>query len=482
MSSLRIGHQPRGVGDAKPGEASRVQPVSADDGNFALRLGAAGLAATADVAAQLGLATDDTANGSGKSGKQGDGHAKADDAATALVVEGSLGAAPVELPGVVTQAAATAGSQTAAVIDATSGRGGGAVLGDAGLSHAPAGTAAGAPGNAGAAANIAQPPAGTPAIVGKLPPAGSFTANSPLSVSPPFGPLREAAAAVAAVPDLVTSAVLPPPDTAGTLPGTTATTRSARPAVVTNLASATAVPSLDPSSPSTSVSPTPADQSAGGGVAPAGPGLPAALAIGVAASLPDRPGLGGFTEPDTSARGRFAATAGAAGTDAQVAATFGGPAEAALSAAPATTPASGADPAVATAVPDRFTDQVAGQLVRMVSVGPREMVMRLHPPELGELTLRVAISGRDVTAWFASPQPQVQSAISNALDQLQTNLGAAGYNLNGAWVGADAAGARQQRQDAPAVPVPARPGASGLPPISGGTGSQPRVSGMSIYV
>ena len=80
--------------------------------------------------------------------------------------------------------------------------------------------------------------------------------------------------------------------------------------------------------------------------------------------------------------------------------------------------------------------------------------MRLHPPELGDLTVRVAVSGRDVSAWFTSPQPQVQSAISAAIGQLQTNLGNAGYNLNGAWVGGDASNARQQSTSLPAPPAP----------------------------
>lgn len=108
--------------------------------------------------------------------------------------------------------------------------------------------------------------------------------------------------------------------------------------------------------------------------------------------------------------------------------------------------------------------------------------MRLHPPELGDLTVRVAVSGRDVAAWFASPQPQVQSAISAAMGQLQTNLGNAGYNLNGAWVGADPSGAREQQNSyQPAAPAVRAPLAD-LPALpASGSGRAPS-SGLNVYV
>jgi hypothetical protein len=132
--------------------------------------------------------------------------------------------------------------------------------------------------------------------------------------------------------------------------------------------------------------------------------------------------------------------------------------------------------------PGSVADQVSGQLVRLVSGDSREMVMRLHPPDLGDLTVRVAVSGRDVQAWFESPQPQVQVAISQAIGQLHADLGSAGYSLNGAWVGADASNARRQGM-APPVPLPARDIAE--PPGFGRAGAAaPRssASGLNIYV
>lgn len=107
--------------------------------------------------------------------------------------------------------------------------------------------------------------------------------------------------------------------------------------------------------------------------------------------------------------------------------------------------------------------------------------MRLRPPELGDVTVRVAVTGRDVSAWFASPQPQVQSAISAAIGQLQTSLGDAGYNLSGAWVGGGAANAQQER---PSPPIPAAAAAisasAAVPPMA--AAPRPAASGLNIYV
>jgi flagellar hook-length control protein FliK len=110
------------------------------------------------------------------------------------------------------------------------------------------------------------------------------------------------------------------------------------------------------------------------------------------------------------------------------------------------------------------------------------MVMRLHPPELGDLTIRVTVSGHDVSAWFTSPQPEVQNAISAAIGQLQTDLGTAGYNLNGAWVGADASGAQQQSAQAP-TPLPLRtPSTAASLALPAAVASRPAASGLNIYV
>jgi hypothetical protein len=178
-------------------------------------------------------------------------------------------------------------------------------------------------------------------------------------------------------------------------------------------------------------------------------------------------------------RGRYAPlSATSEAGNVAAATTLGGPGEIAALASPAAAPAIAATPTAAGTI----SDQVAGQLVRLISSGSRDMVMRLHPPELGDLTVRVAVSGRDVSAWFASPQSQVQSAISAALGQLQTNLGDAGYNLSGAWVGADASSAHQQRTNPPAPLPPRIPVTASPVGLSAPTASRPSVSGLNLYV
>jgi flagellar hook-length control protein FliK len=139
----------------------------------------------------------------------------------------------------------------------------------------------------------------------------------------------------------------------------------------------------------------------------------------------DRPG-------DGDARGL---SAGPAAATTAVAATVGGTA-APVAAAPLATPlAAAAAPDSATA---GLADQVASRLVGTLAAGRLEVVLRLHPPELGELNVRLQVSGREVAAWFDSPVPQVQLAVSQGMAQLQASLATAGYNLNGAWIGGDA--------------------------------------------
>ena len=128
-----------------------------------------------------------------------------------------------------------------------------------------------------------------------------------------------------------------------------------------------------------------------------------------------------------------------------------------------------------------MSDQIAEHLVRLASDGSREMVLRLHPAELGDLTIRVAVTGRDVAAWFTSPQPQVQSAISAALGQLQVSLGDAGYNLSGAWVGGDASSAQQQTGDRSAAP-PRATAAMRSRSLSTAAAALPSAGGLNIYV
>jgi flagellar hook-length control protein FliK len=230
-----------------------------------------------------------------------------------------------------------------------------------------------------------------------------------------------------------------------------------------------------------------------------GPSLPTApnsasapVSPTVAASLASaqpltgaNPASTGAGDPGTGAGGegrfRFAPAAAANdGSRATAAAALG---------APGGTPALANTPSLASA-PAAVVDssevptvsaQVSAHVLGMVSGQSREMIMRLHPPELGEVTVRVAVSGRDVSAWFGSPHGQVQTAIAGGIGQLQAELGNAGYNLNGAWVGADASGARQQGANlsSPATSIAA---ATAVDPSGMAAASRPAASGLNIYV
>jgi hypothetical protein len=128
-----------------------------------------------------------------------------------------------------------------------------------------------------------------------------------------------------------------------------------------------------------------------------------------------------------------------------------------------------------------LADQLSYQLTGLITSGGHEVVLRLHPPELGDLTLRILVNGREVSAWFGSPQLQVQQAINQAIGQLQTNLGNAGYSLTGAWVGADAWSPAER--DESSAPPQQRSGGS-QPSLAQSQGSTPlsAASGVSIFV
>jgi flagellar hook-length control protein FliK len=253
----------------------------------------------------------------------------------------------------------------------------------------------------------------------------------------------------------------------------------------------TGAPAPDLMADDTTQGSTPADAAMGlsinlGPVLPAAPNsnlppsVPVALS-GLAQGLPpvaaDQAGAGsGDAAAGGEGRGRFVTVAASENSRATEAAALGTTAE--LPAAP-NAPTAVASPAtiMGASATATVSDQVASHVARLVAGSSREMVLRLHPPELGEVTVHVAVNGRDVSAWFGSPQPQVQTAIADGLGQLQAGLGNAGYNLSGAWVGADASGARQQTGSLSP--------STGAPPVIDtgmSAASRPSASGLNIYV
>jgi hypothetical protein len=468
MSSLRINHQSRTIGETKPGDTSRVEtPV--DGVSFALKLGAAGLGATGDIPAQTGAVSDGATPSA--HGKRGEARGKPDAAAAVLVLEGSLGTSAADLSGSTVATNGTAGAQTGTAADAatvTSMSLPAATARDIGLSNPPSDTAGGdttgrPPPNL---ATVVRPGTGTTPY--PTPTARDLSAPSPpsnaVSVSPNLGQseVPPGLGLIGFSPEL---GPIGPPSNPGQ---SDVSPDFGRIGTSSNLGlTGTSLTATSPSPRPGAIQALPSLLGALSGIVPPVPGGGA--------------GTSSFAGESSDGRGRFTPLVGTPeAVGAGVA--LGGTGEAtAFSAASTAAPTTNSDPTAVVAGPDQVPDQVAGQLVRMVSSGPREIVMRLHPPELGDLTLQVAVSGRDVTAWFETPQPQVQTAISQAIGQLQTDLGNAGYNLNGAWVGSNAAGSGQpQRRNSSPPPGPAHVAVPDTSALSGGAAAP--ASGMSIYV
>lgn len=126
-----------------------------------------------------------------------------------------------------------------------------------------------------------------------------------------------------------------------------------------------------------------------------------------------------------------------------------------------------------------LTNALGTQILSMVAAGRNQVTVHLTPPDLGTLTVHVEVQSRDVSAWFASPQPQVQQAVNDALAQLHGSLSGAGLNLSGAWVGADVSGGGNGRPAATPLPTRRLPTATGrVETVAGGSNS---VEGLSVY-
>jgi flagellar hook-length control protein FliK len=147
-------------------------------------------------------------------------------------------------------------------------------------------------------------------------------------------------------------------------------------------------------------------------------------------------------------------------------------------------PTAGAPVAYAadTAAPHNLAEQFTHQMIQSLETGNHDIVLKLHPPELGDLSVRILVSGRDVSAWFASPQPQIQLAIGQGMAQLHSGLANAGYSLTGAWVGGEA-WTPPGREGKPPMPHQPR-GLAATEPIDEPPGAGPAAAGLgvSIYV
>lgn len=173
--------------------------------------------------------------------------------------------------------------------------------------------------------------------------------------------------------------------------------------------------------------------------------------------------------------------AGPVSTDGIPSPNGGTPALAAGSAA-ATLPGDG-NAASSDATPS-FGTAIAAHVAAMAASGHQETTLQLQPPQLGELTVRVAVQGRDVSTWFSAPQPQVQLAVTQALDQLRSGLSDAGFNLAGAWVGSDGSAMPQRAFEQP-LPSARRGGFTSVAaPAAPADAADPAraAAGVSVYV
>jgi flagellar hook-length control protein FliK len=538
MSSLRISHQNRTIGATAAGGDTGRSEHADDRSSFAAALGVAGAApkgATTFLGGQTGEASPgpaDLRKRADAAGKLNDAASLAAQAALAPPVNADAPRKPDEKQEKPASSVATAGQDVLAanvlgsavtaadpaIASAASNAVGQVPGGSVNPLAAAAAPTAGIIGDSidplaatGAAVEVRS---GIPILQGAAPDnaatARTGAEASPQLAFPPPAPTASGAASqvgrnVPARPALALVAPQPLPGQAQAAPA--APSDAATAVVPGAVASATAIATLAPT-PGPVVAPAGQSADLASLVAPsdtptdaidAGSPLSSALAPSPSASQvtssllaslsPSLPSMGAG-QPSTG--GAFGAPFGAQTRDrfapvgAMTDATSTGAAAAldsvggtaALAAAPTVTPGSVADASVGGAI----SDQVAGHLVRLVSSGSSDMVMRLHPPELGDLTIRVTVSGHDVSAWFTSPQPEVQNAISAAIGQLQTDLGTAGYNLNGAWVGADASGAQQQSAQAP-TPLPLRtPSTAASLALPAAVASRPAASGLNIYV
>jgi flagellar hook-length control protein FliK len=479
MSSLRISHHSRAIGEAASGGAEAHKDVAGE--SFASALDAAGLAPKDAAAALLGGASGDTGDSSQQQRKLADGQRKTEDAAASAAAAGLVTiAAPVDLP------AATNTGVTAGVTDLDDNGSDQRTI-DA-LDLARLGSTAAATDTSPLSTSVASaaPQSGitfawpSRDLIPTLPSAANLRSSEPPSSLAISRPSTKATSVQTVAADVTSFAPSIIPATQPLSSGQTGSLPVHVPRANTSVSdpsSATAAAaSIDASSQASTATTNAQTPSIALTLAPKLANLGQALSIAA-------PGKAGATLDDDASvpidRDRFATVAAAPqNSDATAATALAGPGDTPALAVPATAgPVSGADPTAAATV----ADQVAGHLVRMVSSNSREMVMRLHPPDLGDLTVRVAVNGRDVTAWFASPQPQVQTAISDALGQLQAGLGDAGYNLSGAWVGGDGAGARQPATNLPApqLRAPAQAPSLGL---TGAVGPRSSTSAVNIYV
>lgn len=82
-----------------------------------------------------------------------------------------------------------------------------------------------------------------------------------------------------------------------------------------------------------------------------------------------------------------------------------------------------------------FADQMGNRLTWMAANGKQEAEIRLDPPHLGPLELRLSINGDQASLSVVSAHAAVRDAVQNSVSRLQDMMQAVGVNLGQVFVG-----------------------------------------------
>lgn len=107
--------------------------------------------------------------------------------------------------------------------------------------------------------------------------------------------------------------------------------------------------------------------------------------------------------------------------------------------------AAGAEPAPQVMAPE----QVVEAVIERAEDGGGEVSIRLDPPELGEVLIRVTTDGDSVRVHIQAERPEAAQLLRNAASVLESLLSERGLDLSDVFVGADQRGSEQQSGDQP---------------------------------
>lgn len=107
--------------------------------------------------------------------------------------------------------------------------------------------------------------------------------------------------------------------------------------------------------------------------------------------------------------------------------------------------AAGAEPEPQVMAPE----QVVEAVIERAEDGGGEVSIRLDPPELGEVLIRVTTDGDSVRVHIQAERPEAAQLLRNAASALESLLSERGLDLSDVFVGADERGSEQQFGDQP---------------------------------